>query len=85
MSEENKDYARGYAAGRRHERRAEREEADRQREHELRMARYALAAAIAPEVIRSPWQDGAGKKLNTAAGVAGTIADLMRAIEQRMP
>lgn len=81
MSEETKDYARGYAAGSR------RRDESHQREHERHMARMALAAAIAPEIIRSPWvskKDGVTKTLNTAEGMARTVAGLVNAITRKI-
>lgn len=78
------DYQRGYAAGQRKEARTER---DAVRQHEVTLARLALAAAIAPEIIRSPWRrkvDGVWKVQNTAAGIANTVADIAREIEARL-
>jgi len=78
------DYQKGYAAGRR---RADRDERDTERQHAVMLARYALASAIAPEVIRSPWHktvNGVRKPQNTAAGMAEVIAELVRHIERRL-
>lgn len=81
MSEQTKDYARGYAAG---QRRADNREREAERAHTIALARYHLAAAIAPEIIRSPWSKPDGMKANTADGMAGIIVDMIRAIERRM-
>ncbi|MFY9351667.1 MAG: hypothetical protein WBL20_07785 [Sphingobium sp.] len=80
MTEKSNDYQRGYAAGRRRE---HREEQDIQRHHELKMARYTLAAAVAPEIIRSPWHRN-GKPLTSTDEVAGTIASIVKAIERKL-
>ena len=71
------DYQRGYAAGRRY--------ADLR--HEQLIARMALAAAIAPKILDSPWSRTEGEqrvKLNTVEGIAAITAKLAKAIEQRL-
>lgn len=81
MAEQSKDYLRGYAAGRKYEHRT-------QREHEARLQRMALAAAIAPNILQNPWErtgaDGIRVRLNGVEGIAGTVADLVKAIEQKL-
>lgn len=81
MTEQSKDYQRGYAAGLRRE---DREERERQRSHAIALARYQLAAAIVPKVMDAPWVRSDGTKLNNAAGIAGTVADLVNAIENKL-
>lgn len=81
MAEQSKDYQRGYAAGRRRE---SRDEIDQARQHQRHMARYALAAAVAPGIIQSPWVNGAGKRMNNASGIASTITDIVLEVEKRL-
>jgi len=78
------EYQKGYAAG---QRRAAREEKQEARQHALLLARYQLAAAIAPEVIRAPWtrtENGIRKHLNSEAGIADTVTSLVHRIEGRL-
>lgn len=81
MSDESLNYAKGYAAG---QRKVDIEERRARRTHERHMARMTLAASIAPAILEHPWVDGAGKRLNNAAGIAGTVADLVKAIEGKL-
>lgn len=81
MTQQSKDYARGYAAGKRRE---DLDERERARNHTIMLARYRLLAAIAPEVLRSPWVKADGSKINTADGMAGTIVGMLHAIEGKM-
>lgn len=80
MAEQSPDYQRGYAAGRRRE---NREERDRERDHAMLLARYQLAAAIAPEIVRNPWQTD-GVRHTSAKQIAGTVAELVKEIERRL-
>lgn len=78
------DYQKGYAAGKRY---ADRTEKAEQRSHARHMARMALAAAVVPEILQNPWRRKKGDEwvtLNTAAGVAGTVVDIVKAIEVKL-
>jgi hypothetical protein len=81
MAEQSNDYKRGYAAGRRRE---GREEIDHARQHQRHMARYALAAAIAPGIIESPWVKSNGERIASASGIAGTITSIVLEVEKRL-
>lgn len=72
------EYKAGYDAGRRYSREP----------HEAKMARMALAAAIASGIMVSPWRrkqpDGSYKTLNDAEGIASTVADVVNSIERKL-